>query len=88
MARDPRVCCKIADKVTSVLRDVVLRHWEMTKLITLLPTEVLQLLAGLSPEAFAQGSVTDVAIYIFAKANTVEHSTIWKGRHTLHLLLD
>ena len=29
-----------------------------------------------------------MATYIFAKANAVEHSTIRKGRHTLHRLLD
>jgi hypothetical protein len=98
VARDPRVCGKGADKVTSVLLDAVLRRRETTKLsmhcgvevtesstskqhhlITLLPTEVLQLLSGLSPEAFAQRSSTDVATYIFAKANAVEHSTIRKG---------
>lgn len=42
----------------------------------------------LSHEAFAHRSATDVATYIFAKANAVEHSTIRKGRHALRRLLD
>ena len=52
VARDPRVCGKLAVDVTSSLKDAVLRRWEMTKLVALLPTEVLQKLSGLSPEAF------------------------------------
>ena len=62
--------------------------WEMTKLVALLHTEVLQKLSGLSPAAFQTRAAPDIAEYIFAKAQSVEPSTLRKARYALQRLLD
>ena len=87
VARDPRVCGKLAVNVTSAVKDAVLRRWEMTKLVALLPTEVIQQLSGLTAVAFRTRAASDIASFIFAKAQAVEPSTIRKARYALQRLL-
>ena len=88
VARDPRVCGKLAVNVTSAVKDAVLRRWEMTKLVALLPAETLQELSGLSPAVFRTRAAADIAEYLFAKAQAVEASTLRQARYALQRLLD
>ena len=94
-AQDPRVVGAAAAAtatsnhtgITSCQRDEVLRRWEMTKLIQLLPAEIVQRIVGLSPDQFPHRNSRQIAEYLLAKAHSVHHKTIASARCTLSRLL-
>lgn len=94
-AQDPRVVGAAAAAtatsnhtgITSCKRDEVLRRWEMTKLIQLLPAEIVQRIVGLSPDQFPHRNSRQIAEYLLAKAHSVHHKTIASARCTLSRLL-
>ena len=65
------------------IRDQVLRRWEMSKLVKLLPLHIICDIVGLKPATFQHREPSDIAKFIFAKASGFSDATIRQSRYSL-----
>eukprot|EP00802_Teleaulax_amphioxeia_P004882 Tamp_04886.p2 GENE.Tamp_04886~~Tamp_04886.p2 ORF type:complete len:248 (+),score=24.39 Tamp_04886:2379-3122(+) len=93
-ARDPAVCgaparasAAAGTGVTSAVRTEVLRRWEVTKLVAILPASALAAAVGLDLDAFAVEPPAKIAKYLFGRAGAVSPPTIAQARCALLRLL-
>ena len=89
-AKDPvvsgqaaRAAAAAGHGVTSAVKTEVLRRWEVTKLVALLPADAMARAAGVDPGDFVHRRPEVVAQYLFARAGVVAPPTIAQARCAL-----